>query len=217
MKTLLPNMSLGFRIMGLGLKNVAKATLRNFLLFLFTAITLGSIIITLVYVWSVATSSEKIINDPYLSVLGPIGIIIFILLILGRIYLAGEAAHERTKAIAGEGRLTKFDANSAQYILQRHYGGIFKRIDENRELLELIQEKAPVFFKENSWVEGWLQSQDGFLNDLAKFVPADAELLRFKAQEANSRHEGSPSYPRPWPGKSNRMIVIEDCPEIPAV
>lgn len=94
---------------------------------------------------------------------------------------------------------TAFD--SIQAILQKHYGGVYKRIDENRELLELIQEKAPEFLKENSWVEGWLQSQDGFLSDLARTVPEDAKLPRFNSQPVDTVTNGSRPYPRPWPGK----------------
>lgn len=78
-------------------------------------------------------------------------------------------------------------------VLQKHYGGVYKRIDENRELLELLQEKAPDFLQQHFWVEGWLQSQDGFLNDLARSIPADARLPRFNVVEGK--------FPRPWPGK----------------
>jgi len=68
---------------------------------------------------------------------------------------------------------------------------IYKRIDENRELMELLQEKAPDFLKEHFWIEGWLKSQDAFLNDLAPFAPTDNARIK----------EGL--YPRPWPSNAD--------------
>lgn len=81
-------------------------------------------------------------------------------------------------------------------VLQKHYGGVYKRIDENRELLELLEEKAPDFLREHFWVEGWLQSQDLFLNNLAESIPADSKLPRFNVVEGK--------FPRPWPASTNR-------------
>ena len=74
-------------------------------------------------------------------------------------------------------------------VLETHYGGIYKRIDENRELLELLQQEAPELLKEKFWIDGWIKSQDGFLCDLAKFAPSERPMIV----------EGR--YPRPWPGK----------------
>jgi hypothetical protein len=54
--------------------------------------------------------------------------------------------------------------------------GCFQHIDQNRELLELIQQKYPSLFEENKWVESWTQSQEGFLNGLSKSVPSDTNL-----------------------------------------
>lgn len=87
---------------------------------------------------------------------------------------------------------------SIQSVLERHYGGIYKRIDENRELLELLQEKAPEFLNQHSWIEGWIKSQDGFLNDLSAFVQG-ADLPRFKVNDGKN---GLRPYPRPWPGRN---------------
>jgi hypothetical protein len=47
-------------------------------------------------------------------------------------------------------------------------GSVFKRIDENRELLELLQRKAPEFLQKNSWVALWIESHDEFFTELAK-------------------------------------------------
>lgn len=62
-------------------------------------------------------------------------------------------------------------------------GVLKKHIDENREMLEFIQQKYPSLLEKNNWFEGWMRSQDGFLNDQAKSVPADAELPQFNVIE----------------------------------
>ena len=54
-----------------------------------------------------------------------------------------------------------------QKILSRHYGGVYKRIDENRELLDLIRYEAPELLAKRPWIVGWFEAQDGFLQDLA--------------------------------------------------
>lgn len=74
-------------------------------------------------------------------------------------------------------------------------GGVHKRIDENRELLELLQRDAPEFLATHSWVEGWLSSNDEFFVALELNVPITEG--RFLGQ-AQSR---SGDFPRPWPGK----------------
>lgn len=76
-------------------------------------------------------------------------------------------------------------------ILARSEGGIHKRIDENRELLELLQGQAPDVLRRNPWIEGWLRSQDKFLNDLATAVPVDEPL--FKPRK---------NFPRSWPSRT---------------
>ena len=46
-----------------------------------------------------------------------------------------------------------------------HGGGVFKRIDEMRELWELLNrdEDGQKFLDRNSWVQGWLLCEDEFL------------------------------------------------------
>lgn len=76
-------------------------------------------------------------------------------------------------------------------ILGQSEGGIYKRIDENRELVELLQKQAPTLLALNPWIVGWLKSQDTFLNDLASAVNLDD--LAFGERS---------DFPRPWPVKS---------------
>ena len=76
-------------------------------------------------------------------------------------------------------------------ILARHEGGVYKRIDENRELLELLQREAPELLAKRPWITGWLKSQDQFLSDLE-----GAALVT----GAQFPPRGEPTgFPRPWP------------------
>jgi hypothetical protein len=83
-----------------------------------------------------------------------------------------------------------------EHVLKRRQGGVFKRMDENRELLQLLQDKYPDVLKENPWVQGWLWSQDCFLADLAK------------VGEIKNPHGKSTLFPRPWPGEPQTHHTI---------
>lgn len=76
-------------------------------------------------------------------------------------------------------------------VLHTNNRGIVKRIDEGRELLELLQEKCPGFLEEHFWVEGWIESNDIFLMDLAT---AAQKTNLFRLNEMRP-------FPRPWPGR----------------
>ena len=45
-------------------------------------------------------------------------------------------------------------------------GGLLKRVDEHRELVELLARECPEFLEKNWWVKHWLTSQDMFLCSL---------------------------------------------------
>lgn len=83
-------------------------------------------------------------------------------------------------------------------VLTHSQRGIHKRIDENRELLELLQERAPEFLATHFWVEGWLRSQDDFLSDLSSALPVPNPVP-------------TGSFPRPWPtgGKSEAAAALD--------
>jgi hypothetical protein len=70
---------------------------------------------------------------------------------------------------------------------------VYKRIDENRELLELLNAKVPEFVAAHPRVEGWLQSQDEFLTQLALDIPID------DARFLPDAHFGNDAFPRQWP------------------
>ena len=89
------------------------------------------------------------------------------------------------------------DAERAQIIVEifrTYQRGIYKRIDENRELLELLKHEAPALLDNCWWIEGWLRSQDDFLEKIAQEACGSAQRL--------DRLGGSTPYPRLWPGKT---------------
>lgn len=75
--------------------------------------------------------------------------------------------------------------------------GVFKRIDENRELLELLYKDFPDVLERCPWVEGWIFSQDSFLSDLASVSHAQNHV--------QDREFHSQDYPRDFPGKRYRV------------
>lgn len=68
--------------------------------------------------------------------------------------------------------------------------GITKRIDENRELLQCLQEHAPEVLERCCWIEGWISGTDIFLNNLMARLELSTPAWMVKLH-----------CPRPWPGK----------------
>jgi len=64
----------------------------------------------------------------------------------------------------------KFD--QLKQVITCSEGGVFKRIDENRELAEMLVKEAPDLIEQFPWIRGWLLSQDAFLNKLATSIDA---------------------------------------------
>lgn len=77
-----------------------------------------------------------------------------------------------------------------EHICRSTSRGIHKRIDENRELMELLQKEAPDLLKRCSWIEGWLESQDRFLCELASASKVESPIAH--------------NYPRRWPERNVR-------------
>lgn len=78
-------------------------------------------------------------------------------------------------------------------VLNRTEAGILKRLDENRELLELLYRDAPELMKEKPWIRGWLESQDVFLVKVAE------------AANVPTKGDSIHPYPRPFP------LRVSDC------
>lgn len=79
-------------------------------------------------------------------------------------------------------------------------GGIHKRIDENRELLELLDREAPVLLHAHPYIIHWIRSNDDFLSAIEEIVTA--EDAPFKKRAA-SHYLGI--YPRKWPDVSSQQ------------
>lgn len=80
-----------------------------------------------------------------------------------------------------------------QHILERSHAGIYKRIDENRELLQLLYKEAPVLLQDFPWIHRWIESQDEFLNKLADTGEIDKPFIS--------------EYPRPFPSQPDSAGV----------
>ncbi|WP_208607054.1 MULTISPECIES: hypothetical protein [Delftia] len=76
-------------------------------------------------------------------------------------------------------------------VLENIGGGVHKRVDENRELLELLQQKAPQLLAECPWVNGWLRGNDEFFCAL--------ESLATSLGVSNPGFARGPGFPRSWP------------------
>ena len=103
------------------------------------------------------------------------------------------------------------DVDSVRAILGWTGGGIHKRIDENRELVELLQHDG--FLDRYPWAIEWLRCHDEFLSALLAAVPIQKGLFMGATR-------GGVPFPRPWPQEINdpmrRMARLTDSerPEI---
>ena len=93
-------------------------------------------------------------------------------------------------------RFIKNRANSDELALLKEFcvssnegRGIWKTIDENREVLEFIRTHAPNVLKRCPWIESWTMDMDIFLNGLKN------------ALGLPDSSNAEPELPRPWPGK----------------
>jgi hypothetical protein len=80
---------------------------------------------------------------------------------------------------------------SIPQILEKIGGGVYKRIDENRELLELLRAKAPKLLEECPWIIGWIQSNDELFTAMEK--------LSVQLMATDQQFEKRPGFPRRWP------------------
>jgi hypothetical protein len=84
-------------------------------------------------------------------------------------------------------------------VLEKVGGGIYKRVDENRELLELLQTKAPKLLEEYPWIVGWIKSNDDF------FVALEIRSVQLHA--LNPQFSKRPEFPWFWPDPSQRSTA----------
>lgn len=79
-------------------------------------------------------------------------------------------------------------------------GGVNKRIDENRELLELLRREAPDLVAKHPEIVNWLQSNDDFLCELHAVVPLEDAQFKSLAKGLGT------GFPRPWPGEDTESL-----------
>ncbi|HID6148202.1 TPA: hypothetical protein ACXGW1_003639 [Escherichia coli] len=82
-------------------------------------------------------------------------------------------------------------------VISKTNRGIFKRIDENRELLELLYEKAPELMDKCFWIRCWIESQDEFLSKLAEISGVENRTYNLTPDKP---------YPRPFPKKPDCLM-----------
>lgn len=88
--------------------------------------------------------------------------------------------------------MPKHPSSDLAHILQRLGGGAHKRVDENRELLQMLQMSAPEFLEAHPWVVGWIKCNDEVFMALARM--SSEQGLR-----DGERFGPRPNFPRPWP------------------
>lgn len=82
-------------------------------------------------------------------------------------------------------------------------GGVYKRIDENRELLQELFEYAPELIKKRYWIAQHFASHDAFFCDIADALPP--VHARFMPSSLTS-------FPRPWPKLGDKEVFDDDVP-----
>lgn len=87
------------------------------------------------------------------------------------------------------------------YICSSSNRGLFKRIDENRELLELLQKEGSDVLHRFPWIEGWIAGLDCFLLDLVG-------VLQLKPRGYGD------AFPRAWPGKEPHVSSYSESSKI---
>lgn len=105
--------------------------------------------------------------------------------------------------IFGKSRLL----DAIKRLVARSEGGVYKRIDENRELVEYLCTSAPEFVKAHPWIFSWLVAQDVFLCNLAEMCPP-TERPSFPLRNA-LHHARGRAYPRPWPTQLVTETTVE--------
>lgn len=83
-------------------------------------------------------------------------------------------------------------------ILNNYQGGVYKRIDEGRELLVLLQDAAPVLLAAFPRIEQWIHKQDDFLMQLSLIL-----------EESRGRVKRNYELPRPLPPMKYGHLFFE--------
>jgi hypothetical protein len=102
---------------------------------------------------------------------------------------------------------SRIQMDRIKYILGWSGGGVHKRIDENRELFDLLRSEAPEFLAKHNWVASWLRAHDEFFTDIENEVHLDDG--RF-VQRAKMYRAGEYQFPRPWNFNAPGSTALKD-------
>lgn len=168
-----------------------------------SAVLVGVVIAGALVIWSTyspaaplapleAQSFSEILNSQYAKVAGVAAAVVFALQISGawggqHRVLSQHAIHSATATVPS----ARPDRGRIDWVIANVGRGVHKRIDENRELLQLLRLEAPWFIEQHPWVEGWLKSHDDFFCEL--------EAASGAKNPIDGRAKGAREYPRPWP------------------
>ena len=86
---------------------------------------------------------------------------------------------------------SRYTLSKISGVVERTSGGLYRRIDDNRKLVELLRVEAPELLARFPRIEVWLRAQDQFLTALESAVPFDSHNFVCRPVEGK--------YPRPWP------------------
>lgn len=86
---------------------------------------------------------------------------------------------------------SRYTLSKISGVVERTSGGLYRRIDDNRKLVELLRGEAPELLARFPRIEVWLCAQDQFLMALESAVPFDSQNFVCRPVEGK--------YPRPWP------------------
>ncbi|AGT26772.1 hypothetical protein M2J86_25025 (plasmid) [Citrobacter freundii] len=87
-----------------------------------------------------------------------VAIVLMIVFICQRISLIRKSKQQKDTLEVLQQNLIKFEK-----LISQNERGVYKRIDENRELLELLIRETPDLFESHGWIRGWFKSLDEYL------------------------------------------------------
>ncbi|HGH4637999.1 hypothetical protein [Enterobacter bugandensis] len=70
--------------------------------------------------------------------------------------------------------------NSLIEVIKNSEGGIEKRLDENRELLETIIRDSPNLLENNPWIVHWIRSTEQYLLKVSGAANIDIDVKRIR-------------------------------------
>lgn len=86
--------------------------------------------------------------------------------------------------------------NSLIEVIKNSEGGMEKRLDENRELLETIIRDSPSLLEDNPWIVHWIRSTEQYLLKVYGAANIDIDVKRIRP------------FPRITPPKTYKIVKV---------